>query len=145
MRQFHRIPASECPYNSDHAFRLSRARLRIDAGLVEVEDFDDQRQGWTAEQVWGELQGLLPLMPTDPVVTHGDFSLDNLFLSQGEVVGCIDVSRVGVADRYQDLSILWNCLGEFGPALQERFLSQYGLTHLEFSKLQFHLMLDELF
>lgn len=144
LRQMHAIPVNVCPFNSDYAFRLSRARARIDAGLIEVDDFDEEREGWTAEEVWEAMHTLLPLWP-DPVVTHGDFSLDNLLIHEGEVVGCIDVGRVGVADRYQDLAILWNCLGEFDASLQERVFSQYGIAEPNLRKLQFHLMLDELF
>lgn len=144
LRQLHSIPVSECPFNSDHTFRLSRARTRIDAGFVDVDDFDQEREGWTAEQVWTAMQKLLPLKP-DPVVTHGDFSLDNLLICEGEVVGCIDVGRAGIADRYQDLAILWSSLGEFDPSLQERLFRQYGITDPDRRKLQFHLMLDELF
>jgi len=144
LRHLHAIPAGECPFNSDHALRLSRARLRIDAGLIEVDEFDEERQGWTAEQVWDAMRELLPLTP-DPVVTHGDFSLDNLLIHDGQVIGCIDAGRVGIADRYQDLAILWNSLGEFGPALQDRLLEQYGIADPDRRKLQFHLMLDELF
>jgi aminoglycoside 3'-phosphotransferase-1 len=144
LRQLHAIPVNECPFNSDHAYRLTCARARIDAGLVEEDDFDEERQGWTSEQVWEAMQGLLPLAP-DPVVTHGDFSLDNLLIHGGEVVGCIDAGRVGIADRYQDLAIAWHCLGEFGASLQERFLEQYGIHDPDQDKLQFHLLLDELF
>lgn len=144
LQRLHAIPISECPFTSDHAYRLAKARERIDAGLVEEDDFDDEREGWTAEQVWEAMQRLLP-MPSDSVVTHGDFSLDNILMLEGEVVGCIDAGRVGIADRYQDLAILWRCLGEFDPALQERLLTQYGVTDLDRRKLQFHLMLDELF
>lgn len=81
----------------------------------------------------------------DAVVTHGDFSLDNLIVGNDEIVGCIDVGRVGIADRYHDLAILWNCLGEFGSSLQERFLEKYGIVDVDQRKLQFHLLLDELF
>ncbi|WP_317203361.1 APH(3')-I family aminoglycoside O-phosphotransferase [Janthinobacterium sp.] len=144
LRRLHAIPVSECPFNSDHAFRLCLARRRIDAGLIEVNDFDDERAAWTAEQVWEAMQGYLPVTP-DRVVTHGDFSLDNLLIHEGEVVGCIDVGRLGIADRYQDLAILWNCLGEFGESLQERLFLQYGLPIPDQRKLQFHLLLDELF
>lgn len=87
---------------------------------------------------------LLPLAP-DPVVTHGDFSLDNLLIVEGKVVGCIDVGRAGIADRYQDLAVLWNCLEEFEPSLQERLVAQYGIADPDRRKLQFHLLLDELF
>ena len=144
LRRLHAIPVSECPFNSDHGYRLSLARKRIDAGLVDEDDFDDERGGWTAEQVWRAMHELLPFAP-DPVVTHGDFSLDNLLMVDGQVIGCIDAGRVGIADRYQDLAILWNCLGEFEGVLQERFLARYGVSDLHQSKLDFHLLLDELF
>jgi len=144
LRHMHTVPIDRCPFTSDHAHRLSLARARIDAGLVDLDDFDDERTGWTAEQVWDAAQALLPLAP-DPVVTHGDFSLDNILIADGAVVGCIDVGRAGVADRYQDLAILWNCLGDFDSALQRRFFEGYGLPEPDSRKLRFHLLLDELF
>lgn len=144
LRRLHAIPVGECPFTSDHRYRLGLARKRIDAGLIEEDDFDEEREGWTAEQVWQAMHRLLPF-PPDPVVTHGDFSLDNLLMVDGKVIGCIDTGRVGIADRYQDLAILWNCLGEFGKELQVRFLERYGISNLDHSKMQFHLMLDELF
>ncbi len=144
LRQLHAIPLGDCPFTSDHAYRRARARERIDAGLVEEDDFDAEREGWSAEQVWDALQTLMPLAP-DPVVTHGDFSLDNILLRDGAVVGCIDAGRVGIADRYQDLAILWHSLGEFDPCLQERFLARYGIADPDRGKLHFHLLLDELF
>ena len=144
LARFHAIPVDACPFTSDHAYRLSQARARLVAGLVDEDDFDDERAGWTAEQVWDAMQRLLPLTP-DPVVTHGDFSLDNLVMLEGGGVGCIDVGRAGIADRYQDIAILWNCLGEFDDALQARFLSQYGVPDPDPHRMQFHLMLDELF
>ncbi|GKX54658.1 hypothetical protein SOASR030_07700 [Leminorella grimontii] len=95
-------------------------------------------------QVWKEMHTLLPFSP-DPVVTHGDVSLDNLIFDKGILMGCIDVGRVGLADRYQDLAILWNCLGEFSPLLQKRLFQKYGIDNPDMKKLQFHLMLDEFF
>lgn len=144
VRRLHAIPVDSCPFTSNHAYRLHAARTRIDAGLVDEDDFDEEREGWTAEQVWQALQDLLPLS-TDLVVTHGDYSLDNLLIEKGEIVGCIDAGRVGIADRYQDLAIMWNCLGKFGADCQERFLASYGIEEVDADKLSFHLMLDELF
>lgn len=144
LRRVHAIPVSECPFNSDIAFRLSQARARIDEGSVEIDDFDEEREGWTAEQVWTALHDLLPFTP-DPVVTHGDFSLDNLLIHGGQVTGCIDVGRAGIADRYQDVAILWNGLGEFGPSLQDRLCQEYGIFEPDRRKLGLHLLLDELF
>lgn len=144
LLRLHAIPAGECPFNSRFELRLVDARRRIAAGLVDTDDFDDERQGWTAEQVWEALQRKVP-PDGDAVVTHGDFSLDNLLVKDGKVTGCIDVGRLGVADRYQDIAIAWNCLREHGAALQDRFLARYGLARADHARLEFHLLLDELF
>lgn len=144
MLRLHAIPVEECPFNSQFAFRLRKARRRIDAGLVDTDDFDDEREGWTAEQVWTAIREHAPPDP-EPVVTHGDFSLDNILISGGKVSGCIDVGRLGLADPYQDLAILWNCLRDFEPELQARLFQQYGLPHIDRNRLDLHLLLDELF
>jgi len=144
LRRLHALPVSDCPFDAGHAVRLAQARQRIDAGLVDADDFDAGRQGWTAEQVWTALQDCQPLVP-DLVVTHGDFSLENIVMQEGAVVACIDVGRAGVADRYQDLAIAWRALGELDAALQQRFVEQYGLLDFDQGKLQWHLLLDELF
>lgn len=143
LRRLHAVPAERCPFNADHRLRMAAARDRIDAGLVDEEDFDDARIGMSAEAVWAEMiAGLPPAF--DRVVTHGDFSLDNLLVVDGEVVGCIDLGRVGIADRWQDLAILWNSLEEFGTDAAHAMLAAYG-TPLDQPKLDFHLRLDEFF
>lgn len=144
LHRLHSIPVCNCPFNSDRVFRLAQAQSRMNNGLVDASDFDDERNGWPVEQVWKEMHKLLPFSP-DSVVTHGDFSLDNLIFDEGKLIGCIDVGRVGIADRYQDLAILWNCLGEFSPSLQKRLFQKYGIDNPDMNKLQFHLMLDEFF
>ncbi|MGK5064745.1 hypothetical protein [Janthinobacterium sp. LB3P112] len=69
-------------------------------------------------------QACLPITP-DPVVTHGDFSLENIRLQEGAVV--------------------WRALGELDAARQQRFVQQYGILDADQGKLQFYLLLDELF
>jgi aminoglycoside 3'-phosphotransferase I len=144
LRSFHAIPIDQCPFDNSQHLKMALARRRIDDGLVDIDDFDDERQGWAPEQIWQAMLEKLPL-PFDSVVTHGDFSLDNIIVDDGEVVGCIDVGRCGRADRYQDIAILWNCLGDFSPDLQNLMLNEYGLDEIDHNKLEFHLLLDELF
>lgn len=144
LRRLHALPLATCPFNASLPLRLAAARANIDAGLVDEDDFDPERAGWTAEQVWARLHTLLPLTP-DPVVTHGDFSLDNILLeADGAVSGVIDVGRLGVADRYQDLAILLNCLNEFGKPLGDQLFAAYR-TEPDPVRIEAHLLLDELF
>ncbi|WP_294330095.1 APH(3') family aminoglycoside O-phosphotransferase [uncultured Sphingomonas sp.] len=143
LRRLHDLPAARCPFNADHRLRLAAAKDRLDAGLVAEDEFDEARQGMSAQAVWDEMLAALP-PAFDRVVTHGDFSLDNLFVEGGAVSGCIDLGRVGIADPWQDLAILWHSLAEFGEEAPRRMLAAYG-TALDPAQLDFHLRLDEFF
>jgi aminoglycoside 3'-phosphotransferase-1 len=144
LRTIHDLPVDLCPFDAGLAHRLALARERLDAGMVDAEDFGDAHAGWTPRQVWDEMIAALPL-PADRVVTHGDYSLDNILIEDGRVTGCIDVGRLGVGDRYQDLAILWNCLGEFDRALQEQLFRDYGIAEPDEAKLRVYSNLDEFF
>ena len=56
-------PVRHCPFNSDCLFRLALAQKRMSNGLVDASDFDDQRNGWSVEQVWKEMHSLYPFHP----------------------------------------------------------------------------------
>jgi aminoglycoside 3'-phosphotransferase-1 len=144
LLHFHGLPIEVCPFNSDHHLRLIQAHDRLVAGLIDSDDFDNEHTGWTASQVWNQTIGMLPIT-SDSVVTHGDLSLDNILMEGGKVIGVIDVARVGIADRYQDLAILSNCIGEFDDTLRHRLFTRYGIAKPDERKLRFHLMLDECF
>lgn len=144
MRRLHAIAPETCPFHAAAPRRLALASARIAAGLVEEDDFDDERAGRSTAQVWDALMAL-PQPAGPSVVTHGDFSLDNILIANGVVTGCIDVGRAGLADRYQDIAILWNCLGEFESHLQSRLLAALGEGTGDRERIDFHLLLDELF
>ena len=141
----HKLGSWDDDWQVPTASAITQARQRLDAGLIDADDFDDARAGWTPEDVWDAMHALLPLR-MERVVTHGDYSLDNILLDdQWRVTGLIDLGRLGVADRYQDLAIMWNCLEEFGPEAQRQFFQAYGIDQADERKLQFYLCLDECF
>lgn len=144
LRLINELPAIECPFDARLERRLNEGRARIDAGLVNEADFGREQQGWSAEDVWKAIQAQLPLEP-DLVVTHGDFSLDNVLIKDGGITGCIDVGGAGLADRYHDLAICWSDLAEYGAHAQERFLRRYGVGKGDQRKLQTYQLLNELF
>ncbi|HYW51842.1 MAG TPA: APH(3') family aminoglycoside O-phosphotransferase, partial [Gemmatimonadaceae bacterium] len=144
MRMIHGLPITDCPFHAGHRLRMADAWRNVTAGRVDTDDFDEARRGWTAEQVRDRLEAQLPPSFAQ-VVTHGDFTLDNVMMLDGRVTGCLDVGRVGVADPYQDLALLWNSLAEFGDGLQTAMFRAYGIDEHDERKLQFHLCLDELF
>ncbi|WP_431287763.1 APH(3') family aminoglycoside O-phosphotransferase [Roseateles chitinivorans] len=145
LGDLHKLPVNTCPFHANHRLQLDVARERLAAGLIDADDFDEARQGWTPQQVWAAINAMLPFTE-DPVVSHGDFSLDNILMNEdGDVVGVIDLGRAGIADRYRDLAILANCLDELDPALRDTLFSAYGIAEPDARKLDFHLLLDECF
>jgi aminoglycoside 3'-phosphotransferase-1 len=144
LRTLHELPIDACPFDASVEVRLAEARRRVADGLVDEGDFDEERQGWRAADVVHALEGLLPL-PFERVLTHGDFSLDNVFVARGQVSGVLDVGRAGVADPYQDIAICWRDLGAFGTSAQSALLRGYGLHAMDSARCTVHLLLDELF
>lgn len=145
LRSLHALPVDECPFEAGAAVRLAAARRQVAAGLVDEEDFDTDHAGWSPACVLAEAERLAPAA-TGRVVTHGDFSLGNLLLdARGAVTGCIDVGRLGVADPYQDVAILWQNLADHGAAAQRAFLDAMGIAEPDRARLDFHRCLDELF
>jgi aminoglycoside 3'-phosphotransferase-1 len=121
LRRLHAISPATCMFDA-RAPRSPGARSHEhQRRRVQENEFDDERAGWTAEQVWAAIHDLLPLS-FEEVVTHGDFSTRNIFISNGAVTACIDVGRVGIADPYQDLAICGTILLRSDP----RFRLSYG-------------------
>ena len=145
LRLLHALPVDECPFDASAPVRLAAARKLVAVGAVDEDDFGDDHLGMGAAAVLAHAEALAG-HATGRVVTHGDYSLGNLLLdADGAVTGCIDVGRLGIADPYQDIAILWENLGDFGEAAQRLLLAALGVDPLDEPRLVFHRTLDELF
>jgi aminoglycoside 3'-phosphotransferase-1 len=137
LRGLHEWPVEDCPFVG---LGLAQARRNVAAGRVDEEDFDEERQGWTAAEVLALLERTRPRRE-DRVVTHGDFTLENVLVKRGRVTGMLDVGRLGVGDRYQDLALVTRGLcGEEELEL----LAGYGLKRLDARKVEYYRCMDEL-
>lgn len=145
LRALHALPVDECPFDASASVRLAAARKLVAAGAVDEDDFGDDHLGMSAAAVLAKAEALAS-HATGRVVTHGDLSLGNVLLdADGRVTGCIDVGRLGIADPYQDIAILWENLGDFGEAAQRALLAALGIEAVDEARLLFHRTLDELF
>jgi aminoglycoside 3'-phosphotransferase-1 len=143
LRTLHAQPIEACPFDASFDVRLVEAKRRVAEGLVNEDDFDEERQGWRATDVMRALEALLPL-PFEHVLTHGEFSLDNVFVEHGQVSGVLDVGRAGVADPYQDLATCWRNLGTFGASAQAALLRGYGMHAMDAPRCTADLRVDEM-
>ncbi|MGW4324675.1 APH(3') family aminoglycoside O-phosphotransferase [Nocardia sp. NPDC004573] len=141
LRRLHSIPVADCPFDGRLDVVLAQARRHVVEGLVDPDDFDDDNSGSTPEEVLARLQAQRP-DGEDLVVAHGDFTPPNVL--ENEVL--LDVSALGVADRYRDLALAVRDLrADFGEAEVAAFFAAYGLAEPDESRLAYYRLLDELF
>jgi kanamycin kinase len=145
LRQIHQLDIAQCPFDERVEAKLERAKYRVYHALVNEDDFDDERRGMTAHEVYVALRDHQPT-EDDFVFTHGDYCLPNILL-QGECVsGFIDLDRAGISDRYNDLAIASRSIAyNLGPEYEQRFFLSYGVEHIDDEKIQYFRMMDELF
>ncbi|GAA1576822.1 aminoglycoside O-phosphotransferase APH(3')-IIb [Actinomadura kijaniata] len=146
LRALHTLPVPDCPFDGRLATVLERAAANVRDGAVDPDDFDDDHRDLTPGQVLDRLFTTRP--PTeDLVVAHGDYTPSNVLLPASGDPVLIDVSALGVADRYRDLAIARRDLVEdHGEAAWEAFWESYGLVpEPDADRLDYYRLLDELF
>ncbi|RWX08934.1 aminoglycoside 3'-phosphotransferase [Rhizobium hidalgonense] len=145
LLDLHRLPIASCPFDHRLENRVAVAKARMQAGIVDETDFDAARLGQSAAALFAELLRTRPI-DEDLVVTHGDACLPNFITAEERFSGYIDCSRLGVADRYQDIALACRSIAHnFGEALLQPFLDRYGLTAPDPARLDYYQLLDEFF
>lgn len=145
LRMIHSIDIKDCPFDQSLSVKIKTASYRTAQGLVREDDFDAVRQGRKAQDL---LEELLALRPTaeDLVFTHGDYCLPNVLIKDGDISGFIDWSRGGIADRYQDLALAARSLTRnFDAKFVPLLFAEYGLTQIDYAKIEYYQLLDEFF
>lgn len=147
---------SRCPVKNDLSTVLPMAAYRVEHGLVGEEDAEP---GTFGKDGFKDPQELLEWLydnrpDEDFVLTHGDFCLPNIFIEDGKFSGFVDIGRMGVADRYQDIAICLRSLrsnfsGRYGGKIyggfnENDFFKAIGIEP-DWDKIRYYILLDELF
>jgi len=126
---FHTLSTENCPYHMSFDEQIALAEKNIDQGLVDVDDWDEENQGRTIEDLFAEFIALKP-EKEDFVLTHGDLYPVNIRVDaeSQQITGFIDVGAMAIADRYTDLAPLINAIGwHHEKQWVDTFFEQYGI------------------
>lgn len=155
LKQLWETDCSGCPVDQSPDAKLRRARKIVEAGAVDLNLADPET---FSEEGFPSPAALLKWLedhkpPFDPVLTHGDFCLPNVFLEDWTVTGMLDLGRSGLGDRWTDIAICWRTLrdnfgGHYGDGVPgfhpDELFDALGMEKDE-SRLRYYLLMDELF
>ncbi len=149
-------PIDGCPRIRDIDAELKEARYRIDNNMVDMNDTEQGAFGENGfvnpEELYQWLSDNKPVY--EPVLSHGDYCLPNVFFKDGKVSGFIDLGDCGVGDKWRDIALCYRSLihnfgGFYGGKVYEDFnpddlFVALGIPKNE-EKLRYYILLDELF
>jgi aminoglycoside phosphotransferase len=144
LKMIHAVSIDDCPFDERMDHKILLAEERVERGLVDEKDFDDERRGMTARDLFEELVLCKP--PREELVfTHGDYCVPNVILKNGRLSGFVDWGNAGPADRYQDLALLTRSVCyNFGAEWEKSVFEIYGIEP-DWKKIHFYRLLDEFF
>ena len=156
LKMLWEVDVMDCPVVRDEDVVLKDARERVEKDLVDVEDAEPTTFGQggfeSPEQLLEWLENHRPSF--EPVLSHGDFCLPNVFLKDGQINGFIDLGRTSVGDKWNDIALCYRSLkhnfdGTYGGKVYENFNSDMLFEKLgvepDWEKIRWYLLLDELF
>ena len=145
LRSIHAVSFHECPFDMSLDRIIEEAGRNVARGLVDEADFDHERLGRSAAEMFEELLSRRPAVE-DLVFTHGDYCLPNVLIDGEEIAGFVDWGWAGIADRYKDIALAVRSLEyNTGQDLRTLFFDAYGLSSPVADKIEYYKLLDEFF
>ena len=157
LKRLWSIDISDCPSDQGLSRKLDMAKYNIENGLVDLDNVQPDTFGENGFQNPAALlQWLYENQPEEePVLSHGDYCLPNIFGVSGEVTGYIDLGKTGIADKWCDIALCCRSLsnnygGRYGGIDTccdydaSLLFRELGIAP-NWEKIRYYILLDELF
>ena len=124
MQDLWAVDISGCPVDQTAKAKLERARKIVEAGQVDMDLAEPDTFGengfCSPAALLSWLESNIP--ESEPVLTHGDFCLPNIFTHDHGNTAFLDLGRSGFGDPWTDIAICWRSLrdnfgGHYGEAV----------------------------
>ena len=150
------VDVTDCPKRRTLEADLKEAKERVALGLVNVDDVEPETFGPGGfENPAALLKWLEENAPQEePVLSHGDLCLPNVFFADGKLSGFVDLGGCGISDKWRDIalchrSLRHNFCGKYAACPREDFDPDILFEKLGIApnreKLRYYVLLDELF
>ena len=156
LRALWAVDVRDCPSDQGLSQKLAQARYNVEHGLVDMGNVEPATFGPKGFRGPAHLlEWLESHRPAEePVLSHGDCCLPNLFGVGERLTGFIDLGKTGRADKWCDIALCCrslggNLAGRYGgrPRLDfdpKRLFDVLGMD-MDEEKIRYYILLDELF
>jgi len=136
------LDVASCPFDWSLWRRRAEAERRFARGYYDYHEFGWDLAGLSVSAAMRELRDA---PEEDLVVCHGDACAPNTLLDEdGNWVAHVDLGRLGVGDRWADLSIAaWSAVWNYGPEWEQNVYEAYGYEP-DLAKIRYYRLLWEL-
>ena len=155
MKLLWRTDTAGCPRIRTLPYLLEEARYNIDHGRVDMDNVEPETFGENGFRNPEDLLNWLAdnPIPSEPVLSHGDYCLPNVFVKNGHFRGFIDVGDLGIGEKWRDIALCYRSLrdnlgGRYGGKVYDfdpKRLFDALEIEPDWEKIRYHLLLDELF
>lgn len=156
MNKLWNIDISDCPSDCSLNRKLIDAEYNVENGLVDIENAEPDTFGSNGfRNSQALLQWLYQNKPQEePVLSHGDYCLPNVFFHGNELAGFVDLGKMGVADKWCDIALCYRSLSNnYSGRYHGRTYSNFDDLLLfrelgiepNWEKIRYYILLDELF
>lgn len=156
LKKLWSVDISGCPSDQRLSHKLSQAETNICRGLIDLTNVEPETFGENGfENPSALLAWLRDHMPAEePVLSHGDYCLPNVFGLGSKVSGYIDLGRAGIADKWCDIALCYRSLshnfsgryhGHAYPGYDDLLLFKALGIDPDWEKIRYYILLDELF
>lgn len=156
LKMLWEVDIKDCPRIRDLDTVLKKARFEVENELVDLDNVEPETFGEggfeSPKQLLEWLENNRPSF--EPVFSHGDYCLPNVFLKDDKVNGFIDLDRAGVGDKWNDIALCYRSLkhnfdGTYGGKIYKDFNPDMLFEVLgiepDWEKIRYYTLLDELF
>ena len=139
------VDTDSCPFDNRLEKKLEKAAENVRLNRVDMINWEETTKFSDPESL---LNYLYKNRPTENELTftHGDYCLPNIMGKQDDIAGFIDLGRTGIADIWQDIALCMRSMHRnFGTRKYEELLLEYLGRKQDKEKLEYYILLDEMF
>ena len=139
------VDTDRCPFDNRLEKKLEKAAENVRLNRVDMINWEETTKFSNPESLLNYLYRNKP-SENEVIFTHGDYCLSNIMGEQDEITGFIDLGRTGIADIWQDIALCMRSMyRNFGTRKYEKLLLEYLGRQEDKEKLEYYILLDEMF